>query len=306
MIRGGRCIGLAVRHPNGAVVRSTWPLPGFSSSKARQAPLVRGVVVLLEALLLGMRALSYSAQVAAAPADEAKDASAAPSSMPSGAVWGSMAVAFALAVALFFLLPLFAARSLDAVVPSAVLSNLLEGLIRLALVLGYIAVIGRVGEVRRVFAYHGAEHMTIHAYEHGLPLQPQNVRQFSTAHPRCGTAFILVVVVIAVLSHALLGRPPLWIGVLVRLALIPIIAGISYEVIRFSGAHADIPLVRWVMAPSLALQALTTRKPEDDQVEVAIAAMTTALEGDGAPVAPGTSDQEAPAPSGGAGEEGRT
>jgi uncharacterized protein YqhQ len=215
-----------------------------------------------------MRALMYSANVSLESQGE---------QVGKGAMAGMLTVSMLFAVGLFFLVPVFASRGLEGAIGSDLLSNLVEGLIRLGLLLGYLALIGRAEDIRRVFMYHGAEHMTVHAHEHGDPLEVNRVRPYSPAHPRCGTAFLLVVVLVAVVVFVFTGREPLWWLLVSRVVLVPVIAGASYEVIRFSGRHAGNPLVKLLTAPSLALQALTTRQPTDDQIEVAIAAMKQAI-----------------------------
>ena len=191
-----------------------------------------------------------------------------------------MAVAFALGIGLFFIMPLFATRSFDDAISSDVLSNFIEGLIRLAVLVAYIGVIGLLKDIRRVFQYHGAEHMAVHTHEAGLPLEVDNVRRFPTAHPRCGTAFLLTVVVVSIVVFAFLGRPDLEWRILSRILLLPVIAAISYEIIRFSGAHQGNSLIRLLGSPGLLLQSLTTRVPDDSQIEVAIHAMKTAIAAD--------------------------
>ena len=188
-----------------------------------------------------------------------------------------LAISLTLGIGLFFIAPLFAIRSLDSVIESDALSNLLEGILRLAVFLAYILLIGLMPDIKRVFAYHGAEHMTVHAQEHDLPLEVENVRRFPTAHNRCGTAFLLVVMVVAIAVFTFIGRPSLPVSVASRIVLVPLIAAISYEIIRFSGAHSANPLVKFIVYPSLALQSLTTRQPDDAQIEVAIRAMEHAI-----------------------------
>jgi uncharacterized protein YqhQ len=222
-------------------------------------------------MALGMKALIYSANVAAEAEGE---------EISKGAMAGTLAFALLFAVGLFFLVPVLVSRPLEGVLGSDLVSNLAEGLIRLAVFLAYVVLIGRLGQIYRVFMYHGAEHMTVHAQEHQVPLQVETVRRYSTAHPRCGTAFLLVVMVISIVVFTFVGRDPFWWLITSRIVLIPLVAAASYETIRFSGAHADNPLVRLIAAPSLALQRLTTRPPDDDQIEVAIAAMKHALAGD--------------------------
>ena len=271
MIRGRKHASVAVRRPDGTIAHTSIPLGGWLTGPMRRVPFVRGVLTLAETLTLGMRALSYSANVAAEAEGE---------ELGKGAMFGMMAVSFALAVGIFFLTPLFASRPLEGVLGSDILSNVVEGVIRLALFLGYIVLISRMKDIRRVFMYHGAEHMTIHAQERGDPLDVPSIRKYPTAHPRCGTAFLLVVMVVAVAVFVFAGREPLWWLVSSRVLLIPAIAAVSYELIRFSGFHTANPIVRLITGPSLALQSLTTRQPDDDQIEVAISAMNHALETD--------------------------
>ena len=166
---------------------------------------------------------------------------------------------------------------MDNLIASDEASNLVEGVLRLAMFLAYILLIGLMQDIKRVFAYHGAEHMTVHAYEHNEPLEVEAVRRYPTAHNRCGTAFLLVVMVVAIVVFTFLGRPSLPVSIASRIVLVPVIAGISYEVIRFSGAHAGNFLVKAIVYPSLALQRLTTRQPDDQQIEVAIRAMKHAI-----------------------------
>ena len=271
MIRGQRFACIAVRRPDGSIALKADPLSQLFTGPLRQLPVVRGVLVLAETLVLGMRALTWSANVAIEEEGE---------ELGAGGVALTMAVALLFAIGLFFLLPLAASRPFEGLAGSDVISNVLEGVIRLAVFLAYIYAIGRMEQIRRVFMYHGAEHMTVHAQEDGVPLDAAAVRQYPTAHPRCGTAFLLVVMVVAIAVFAFTGREPLWWLVSSRIVLVPVIAAIGYEVIRFSGAHAGNPLVKLITAPSLALQSLTTRQPDDDQIEVAVAAMSHALAAD--------------------------
>ncbi|MBI4234274.1 MAG: DUF1385 domain-containing protein [Chloroflexi bacterium] len=273
LIRGRSCVSLAVRRPDGGIHTTYLPVSPIYSGPLRRFPLVRGVVVLLETLVVGFRALNYSAQIALGEEDKGK----APG---RGAMAGGMVLALALGIGLFFLLPLLATRSLDAVIASSLVSNLLEGLLRLAILVGYIWGVGRISDIQRVFGYHGAEHMAVHAYEHGDPLEVERLARYPTAHPRCGTAFLLLVAVVSIVVFALLGRPALWLSVLSRVALVPPIAAVSYEFLRLAGAHSGNPLVRLLMSPGLALQSLTTRQPDAGQMEVAALAMQRALAAD--------------------------
>ena len=290
MIRGRRTFSLAVRRLNGQIFTVSEPLSQLYTGRLRRVPLLRGIIVLIETLTLGIKALNRSANVAMEDQTEGQE------EMPGWLMGVTLTVALALGVALFFIMPLFATRPLEDLISSDPLVNFIEGLIRMAVLVGYIGLIGRMRDIRRVFAYHGAEHMAVHTHEAGLPLEVANVRRFPTAHPRCGTAFLLTVMVVAIVVFAFVGRSPLWWLVLSRIVLIPVIAGISYEVIRFSGAHQGSPLTRFLTYPGLLLQSLTTRVPDDGQIEVAIHAMETALAADeGRLPALGTEEAEAPA-----------
>jgi len=192
-----------------------------------------------------------------------------------------MLLSLALGVGMFFLLPALLARWLDPLIGSALLSNLVESLIRLAMVLTYVWAVGLVPDIGRVYAYHGAEHKTVHAYEAGEPLTVEAIQSHTTAHTRCGTAFILIVVFVSVLVFSLLGRPPLLLRLASRILFLPLISGIAYEWLKFSARHESDWWARILVAPGLAMQKLTTREPDDKMVEVAIAALKRVLEEDG-------------------------
>ena len=268
MIRGRDHYSLAVRRPSGEITTKSSKLSTLYTGRLRNIPLVRGVIVLIETLVIGIEALSRSANIALE--EEGQEISRL--SMAS-----MLLVSLSLGIGLFFIAPLLAIRSLDSFIASDQASSLVEGILRLSMFLAYIFSIGRLPDIKRVFAYHGAEHMTVHAQEHDLPLDVDNVRGFSTAHNRCGTAFLLVVMVVAIAVFTFVGRPSLPVSIASRIVLVPVIAAISYEIIRFSGAHSGHPLVKLIVYPSLALQTLTTRQPDDDQIEVAIHAMKHAI-----------------------------
>ena len=276
MIRGQRNIAVACRRPDGSIAVQRQPLTPIFTGRLRRIPLVRGVIAMAETLTLGMRALSYSANVAAEAEGE---------EIGKGSMAGMMLVSLTIAIGVFFVIPVLASDRLEGLLGSSIAANIAEGVIRLALFLGYILLIGRMNDIRRVFMYHGAEHMTVHAQERGDPLCIEHIRRYPTAHPRCGTAFLLVVMVVAIVAFIFVGREPFWWLIASRIVLVPLIAAISYEVIRFSGRHADNPLVHLITAPSLALQSLTTRQPDDDQIEIAIAAMEQAQAADRATIA---------------------
>ena len=279
MIRGQRHVAVAVRRPNGRIAVQCRPLSAWLTGPLRRLPLARGVIILAETLTLGMRALSYSANVGLESPDAENEVET--DEIGSGAVAGMLILSMVFAIGLFFLIPLFASRPLEGKFGNDLLSNVTEGLIRLALFLAYIWLIAKMREINRVFMYHGAEHMTVHAQEHGEPLDIGSVRKYSAAHPRCGTAFLLTVMVVAIAVFAFVPRQPLWWLITSRVILIPAIAAASYEIIRWSGRYANNRLVSVITRPNLVLQKLTTRPPEDDQIEVAIAAMKRAVEADG-------------------------
>lgn len=274
LIRGRKSCTLVVRLPNGDLHKETLHLPGLSNERLRSVPLIRGVLTMAETLILGVRALTRSANLALEDGDNSEELS-------PWALRGMLAASLTFGIFLFFLVPLLATRAVEGFFPTTFLLNISEGLFRLAILLGYIWLIGQMADVRRVFSYHGAEHMAVHSFEHGDVLEPQSLRQHPTMHPRCGTGFLLVVVVLAMVVFTLLGNPPLWISILSRVVLVPVIASISYEFIRWAGAHSSEPLGKLLITPGLALQKLTTRQPDLDQLDVAIEAMKGALIEDG-------------------------
>ena len=275
MIRGRQYFSLAVRRYDGRIYHYNEPLNSAFTGNIRRVPVLRGVLVLIETLMLGVKALNRSASLAAvgAPGGGADE-------VPGWVMGITLAVSLTLGVGIFFILPLLLVRLIDPVIPSDLVSNIIEGVIRLLILVGYIGGIGMLKDIRRVFAYHGAEHMAVHAYEAGLSLTVENVRKFGTPHPRCGTAFLLTVALFSVVVFAFLGRPDFEWRILSRILLIPVVAGMSYEFIRFSGVHPTWRIARLMAVPGLWLQRLTTRRPEDDQIEVAITAMGAAVAAD--------------------------
>lgn len=264
MMRGRSHYVVAVRAPLGDIKINVSRLSNILTAKFRGWPLVRGILALWEALDLGMRALHYSASVAAG--EENIELSGREIAMV-------MATSAVFAIGLFFLLPTLLAGWFDRFGASSIVVNLIEGAIRLGLFLGYLALIGRLEDIRRLFAYHGAEHKTISAFESGKELVVDQIQPFPTAHPRCGTAFLLTVVVVSIFVFAFAGQPPMIIRLLSRLILLPVVAAISFELIRFAGVHPNNMIARIISLPGLALQAMTTRQPDNGQVEVAIAAL---------------------------------
>jgi uncharacterized protein YqhQ len=242
----------------------------FYRSRALRLPFLRGLTMLWDALGLGIRALMWSADIAMGEEEQPSFAG------PIG--WITVATSLALGVGLFFLLPMFLVSLLDRHIASALLSNLAEGGVRLSIFVLYLWAVGQMPDIRRVFAYHGAEHKAINAYEHGAPLEPEAVARYPRVHTRCGTGFLLIVLVIFVLVSTLIGRPPILLRLASRLVLIPLVAGISYELIKLAARHYERnAIVRIVMAPGLALQRLTTREPDAGMLEVSIAALKEIL-----------------------------
>jgi len=270
MIRGKEGVAISVRQPNGELNIVKQPLASIYKGRLRGMPLIRGIIALVETLVLGTQSLLYSAQVAAAEEVGEK--------IPTALLWGTVAVSLALGVALFFMVPLFATRYLiDPYIDSALLSVVFEGLIRIGIFIAYLKVMSLIPDIKRVFAYHGAEHKVVNAYEAGAPLEVESVKNYSTAHARCGTAFIFIVLIIAIFVFALVGQPTLWIRILSRIALIPVIAAISYEIMKFGAGHINNKVVRILLAPGLLLQAITTREPDDSQLEAAISALNEVI-----------------------------
>lgn len=275
MMRGRSTIAVAVRAPDGFIVVYEEELkPGPVLRKVKGWPFIRGAVVLWDTLLLGMRALIFSANVSLAEEDDGSEEGAQeePALLTGPFLWITVGLSLLFSIALFFVLPLAAIGFLDRWIASDLVSNLVEGAIRLGILLGYMWFIGRMPDISRVFGYHGAEHKTINAWEAGLPMDVANVRTRALAHVRCGTGFLLLVVVISVFIFALLGRPPWVWRVASRIFLVPVIAAIGYEVIRFGAAHAEHVIMKVILWPGMLLQRVTTREPDDSMLEVAIAA----------------------------------
>jgi uncharacterized protein YqhQ len=298
MMRGSKAVAVAVRDPQGQIVVHSEPLDArVYGGPIAKLPFLRGLTMLWDSLVLGMRSLMYSADVAAgslgAGAPAAPLVASSTPDAPGGAsgekprafegpvMYGMLLFSFAFGIGLFFLLPKLLAQLVQRWTGSFVWGLVAEGVIRLALFVGYIWIIGFMPDIRRVFGYHGAEHKTINAYEANVPLTVEGVRPFTTAHPRCGTAFLLTVVVLSILVFAPLAKLPLGWGLVARVLLIPVIAMLGYEFIRFSARHINNPLMRAVITPSLALQSLTTRPPDDSMLEVSIAALKRVLEIEG-------------------------
>lgn len=270
LMRGRYAVAAAIRTPQGQIEVVSEPLKGIYLSRLTAIPFLRGLVILWDALGLGMRYLSLSANLQAEKESEKIE----------GATWtATIFVSLALAVGLFFLFPALVGKGLQSLLGlTGWATNLFEGLIRLFVVIGYIWGIGRIPDVQRVFGYHGAEHKTINAFEASAELTPSSVDRYPLEHPRCGTSFILTLVVLSVVLFSLLGDLP-WVGVIAsRILLIPILAMLAYEYIRWAADHRNHPLVAWLIRPNLWLQQLTTRPPSPDMLEVSITAFKAMLE----------------------------
>jgi uncharacterized protein YqhQ len=278
MMRGSRTMAIALRHPDNHIAVETESLnEALYRGPISRIPFLRGLVMLWDALGLGTKALMMSADVAAG--EEV--------SFSGPVSWGTMLLGVGLGVGIFIVLPSFLVGLLNAYIPSEWISSLLEGVVRLFIVVGYIWAVGFMPDIQRVFAYHGAEHKTINAYEAGAELTVDGVRPFSTAHARCGTAFLLTVVVVTVLVFAPFGQMPLLWRMLSRVALLPVISGVAYEILRLTARLSDRPWMQTLVAPNLALQRLTTREPDDSMLEVAITALKTVLVDEGVITAEG-------------------
>lgn len=263
MMRGPDTRAVAVRRPDQTIVVDEKMVGSLTRRfPVLKAPLVRGVVVLIEALVLGIEALTFSASQATGEEEE----------LTPWEIIITVGIALAMAVLLFAFLPVAAAHLLNSVAPGAFIQNLIEGLFRIAIFLAYVVAIGRMADIRRVFQYHGAEHKVINAFEAGDRLEVERVQRYSTLHPRCGTSFLLIVLVISILIFSFLGEQVLWWRILSRVLLLPVVAGISYELVKISGKYYSLPLCRVLIAPGMWLQKLTTGPPDDGQVEVALAA----------------------------------
>jgi uncharacterized protein YqhQ len=266
MIRGRGSMVVSVRKPDGSIASRTEPLRGLFNGPVRELAFIRGILVLIETLSLGMRAINFSSNIQLGE-DEENAAKAGPG------LWVSLALALILGSAIFFLGPVLATHWLNAHLPSVYLVVAIEGLIRVGLFIGYIWAVGFLPDIRRVFAYHGAEHKAIHAYEAGEPLTVTSIQRFHPAHPRCGTSFLLVVALVSIVVFVALGDLDFPRLLASRLLFVPVIAGIAYEVIRIGGSYQHVPLVSLLFKPNLWLQSFTTRQPSNEMVEVAISAL---------------------------------
>ena len=266
MMRGQRAFAIAMRAPDGQIVVHQEKLGEIYRSRIAKIPFLRGVILLWDALGLGMRALTIAANTQTG--EEQK--------IEGPVLYATLGFALLFGISLFFLLPAGLGSLSESLLGwNAWWSNVAEGLIRLALLVGYIWAIGFMPDVKRLFAYHGAEHKTINAYEAGAELTPESVAHFSLEHPRCGTAFLLTLVLLSILLFAVLGPLPVLWRLASRILLIPVLAGLALEYIRWTANHLNNRVVRWLIKPNLALQSLTTREPDASMLEVAITSFKT-------------------------------
>jgi uncharacterized protein YqhQ len=273
LMRGKNYLVASFRNPQGEIVSEQEELQGIYKSGLAKVPFFRGLIILWDSLVLGMKYITLSANLQAEEEEE---------KIEGTSLILTMLVSVALAVGLFFILPTVIAELLSKWFQASHLTNnVIEGFVRLALLIGYIWAIGRAEDIARVFAYHGAEHKTINAYEDGVEINVENVMKYPVAHPRCGTAFLLTLVILSILVFSLLGPMTIWLKILSRVLLIPVLAMLSYELIRWMGDHQENKLVKIMVAPNLALQKLTTREPDAKMVEVAISSFKQLLQLEG-------------------------
>jgi uncharacterized protein YqhQ len=274
MMRGRDAIAVALRHPDGRIVWADERLDSGAvhGHAAAKWPFVRGLVVLYETLVVGTRWLIRSASLQAE--DEGVE-------IGKGSVALMLGITAILGIGLFFILPLVIATFTAGNIENDLVQHLVEGLVRVGIFLGYLALISRTPDINRVFMYHGAEHMTIHALEAGDPLRPENVRKYPTAHPRCGTEFLVVVILLSIVAFSLVGRQTPLVMVASRILLIPVIAAVGYELLRLGARHRSNPVVRVIMWPGILVQKITTKQPTDDMIEVAIVSIEQAMLADG-------------------------
>jgi len=270
MMRGVENWSVAVRRPDASIYVEAWPLVSFMKRyPVLKLPVVRGVTALVESLVVGVRALTISANQSVG--EEGQE-------LTGREIGITLVVAFGFAILVFFLAPLGITRIFRSQLGTGFGFWLVEGLVRVAIFVVYLLIITQFRDLRRVFEYHGAEHMSIHALEHGDELTVANVKKYKTLHLRCGTSFLLIVMVVSILVFAVVRWPVWYLLILSRVILVPLIAGVSYEIIRLAGKHESNPVVRVIMAPGLALQWMTTKPPDDSQIEVAIASLTKVIE----------------------------
>jgi uncharacterized protein YqhQ len=272
LMRGRKACAVAMRAPDGKIVTKVKPLGGIYKTNIAKIPFLRGLIMLWDSLGLGMRALTDSANLQTGEEEK----------LEGPALYITLGLTFIVAIAIFFLIPAGIGWLAEHFLHwNAWWSNLVEGVLRLLMLVGYIWAIGFMPDVARVFAYHGAEHKTINAYEAGAELTPASVAKFPLAHTRCGTAFLLTLVVLSLFFFTILGPLSLEWRLISRILMIPVLVGIAYEYLRWTANHISSPFVRFIVKPNLALQSLTTREPDEKILEVAIAAFQAMRQAEG-------------------------
>ncbi len=268
MMRSPIKYAIAVRKPDKKIVIKTGKLKTMSDKlKFLKLPIFRGIINLVESLVLGLKALTYSAEQATGEEEKINNVE----------MFFTIVIAFALFIVFFIALPTVIARYLDQYLSNLIIYNLFEGTLRIGIFITYLFFISKMKDIRRVFEYHGAEHKVIYTYESGEELKVSNVKKYSTLHPRCGTSFIFIVLVISILVFSLLGKQTLLLRIAYRISIIPLIAGLSYEILKLSAKNMNKTFIKWAVTPGLWFQKLTTSEPDDTQIEVAIRALQGVL-----------------------------
>ena len=284
LMRGRDAIAVALRHPDGRIVTATERLDtGLHGKRWAKWPLARGLIVLYETLVIGTRWLIRSANVQAEEDDV---------ELGKGSIIVMLLITFGIAIAVFSLLPLFISSVATSGSDQGWAQPVLEGIIQVGIFLGYLYLVSRTPDIHRVFQYHGAEHMTIHALEAGDPLTVDEVRKYPTAHHRCGTEFLVVLVMLSIFTFSLIGKQEPLVMIASRLVAIPLLAAVGYEVLRFGARYRHNRFVRVIMYPGILVQMITTKRPDDDMIEVAITSMQEALVADGNEVPAGSTPFE--------------
>jgi uncharacterized protein YqhQ len=266
MMRGTNTAAIAMRNPGKEITIHKEQLGALYKSKFIKIPFLRGMIMLLDALILGTRALTISANIQTGEDEK----------IEGPLLYFTLFISLVIGVSLFFLAPAALGQLSERFLAiGSWWGNLLEGFVRLGLLVGYIWAVGQMPDIKRVFAYHGAEHKTINAFEAGVELSPENVSKFSVEHPRCGTSFLLTLILLSILVFSLLGPLPFWARMLSRILFLPFLASVAYEYIRWTANHMDSIMIRFLVKPNLALQHLTTREPSKDMLEVSIAAFNS-------------------------------